>query len=108
MENNDISDLKEPRDILKYLKDNTSDLKDMVFRTLSIHEETIYLVYNESLCDGSIISDFVIRSIKNTVEKQIVENIDKKISSNENDLNYKENKKETLEEKVKNKKEKFK
>ena len=101
MENIQISNLKTADDIITYIKNSTFNSKDMVYKELNIQNEIVYIVYNESMADDSIISDFVIRSIKNSFNEKIFENIDNKIDDLENEET--ENKKQTLEQKIKNK-----
>lgn len=101
MKNIQISNLKTADDIITYIKNSTFNSKDMVYKELNIQNEIVYIVYNESMADDSIISDFVIRSIKNSFNEKIFENIDNKIDDLENEET--ENKKQTLEQKIKNK-----
>lgn len=100
MENIQISNLKNSEDIITYIKNSTFNSKDMVYKSLNIQNETVHIVYNESMADDSIISDFVIRSIKNSFNEKIFENIDNKIDDLENETDTKH---QTLEQKIKNK-----
>ncbi len=90
MELEKISNLKNDEDIVKYIKDSTSNSKDMVYKQLDVHGEIINVIYNETMADDQSISNYIIRSIKNTFDSQIFKNIDEKISETENSENVKD------------------
>lgn len=103
MDKNILSNFKNDEDIINYIKNNTSHSKDMVYKKLEISNKIINIVFNQSVCDGNTISDFVVRSIKNTLQLKEVEEIEEKISDKKNDKesdnNSKEEHKELLDEK---------
>jgi len=77
MEENKITNFKTSEDVINYIKNSTFNSKDMAYREIVIQNEKIHIVYNESMSDDNTISDFVIRSIKNSFNEQIFEDIDK-------------------------------
>ena len=98
MEENKISNFKTSEDVLNYIKNSTFNSKDMAYREIIIQNEKIHIVYNESMADDNVISDFVIRSIKNSYNEQIFEDIDSKICDLENEEKIDKN--ITLEDKI--------
>ena len=103
MEKNVLSNFKKDEDIINYIKENTCYSKDMVYKKLEISGEMINIVFSQSVADGNTISDFVVRSIKNTLELKDVEEIDEKLN-NEFDKNLTEdNNKKSLLDRLKDK-----
>ncbi|MDO4282107.1 MAG: spore germination protein [Clostridia bacterium] len=100
MEENKISNLNSSDDIINYIKDSTFNSQDIVYKELIIQDEKIHIVYDEPMVDTTTISDFVIRSIKNSVNEKIFENIDNKIENFEEENN---NTKISLENKIEQK-----
>lgn len=98
MEENKISNFKTSEDVINYIKNSTFNSKDMAYREIIIQNEKIHIVYNESMADDNVISDFVIRSIKNSFNEQIFEDIDSKICDLENEEKIDKN--ITLEDKI--------
>lgn len=97
--NEKIQKLKTSEDIVNYIKNSTLNSNDMVYREIEIEKETVYIVYNESMTDTDVISNFVIRSI--------VEISYRNQGKTNDTLNEKENldkKKESLLQKITNKK----
>lgn len=82
------------KDILNYIKSKTSDSKDMVYKELYVDDNVIYLVYSQALCKGDTISDFIVRSIKDTQKINNLENIENTLEDlRKSDLKSKINKK---------------
>ena len=80
MEKNTNSNFKTDEDIINYIKEQTRDSKDMVYKKLEISNKVINIVFSQSVCNGDTISDFVIRSIKDTLQVKDVEDIDNKLN----------------------------
>ena len=57
-------------EIIHRIKCDTNNIKDMVYRSIKHGKYTIYVIYNEPLTSSESISDFIIRSIKNTTKKK--------------------------------------
>ncbi len=93
--------LKSADDIIEYIKSSTFNSKDMVYKELDIQDEVIHVVYNEAMADDISISNFIIRSIKNTFNSKIYRDIDNKLSEEKVKNNEKKNIKETLLSKLK-------
>ena len=49
--------------ILNKIKKDTLNSSDMIIRNITIDKKTIYIIFNEVLCDGTYINDFLIKSI---------------------------------------------
>ena len=79
MENDNIANLKNDEDIINYIKEKTAHSKDMVYKKLEISGKIINIVFSQSVCNGDTISDFVVRSIKNSLELKEIEDIDDKV-----------------------------
>lgn len=94
--------LKSSDEIIEYIKRSTFNSKDMVYKELDIQDEVIHIVYNETVADDISISNFIIRSIKNTFNSKIYRDIDEKISNDKNENLDKRSKKESLLSKLKN------
>lgn len=50
-------------DIIKKLKQDTNSSSDMIFKKIDLSNHEIYLIYNEVLCSGDAINDFVLKNI---------------------------------------------
>lgn len=104
MEKNTISNFKTDEDIINYIKEQTCHSKDMVYKKLEISNKVINIVFSQSVCDGNTISDFVIRSIKSTLELKDVEEIDEKLNNSNLEQENENNKpKKTLLDRIKDK-----
>ena len=71
-------------EIINKLKIDTNNETDIIYREKKIKNETIYIIYNESLTGNDQISDFIIRSLdsisyryekNNNLYKEIINNI---------------------------------
>lgn len=106
MEKNTNSNFKTDEDIINYIKEQTRDSKDMVYKKLEISNKVINIIFSQSVCNGDTISDFVIRSIKDTLQVKDVEDIDSKLNyeNSKDKENIKEEKsKKTLLDRIKDK-----
>ena len=56
-------------DIVNKLKNDTNKASDINYRIKFINNSKIYIIYNESLCSGDTISDFIIRSLDDINKK---------------------------------------
>ena len=56
-------------DIIEYIKQATEESSDMKYRTISVEQCTVQLIYNEPLTDSMFISNNVIRSIINVLQE---------------------------------------
>lgn len=73
-------------EVVKKLKKETNDLKDIIYRKKKMGGKDVYIIYNEPLTSSDKISDFVIRSLNNIAKSRGRKLIDLM----ENDLsNYK-------------------
>ncbi|MEG1705469.1 MAG: spore germination protein, partial [Clostridia bacterium] len=74
------------KDIVKYIKDATSNSQDIVYRKIEILGNKFDVIFNEAVADSSTVSDFVIRSIENSIINKSKENNNevKIISKNHN------------------------
>lgn len=79
MVKDDITNFKNDEDIINYIKEKTAHSKDMVYKKLEVSGKIINIVFCQSVCNGDTISDFVVRSIKNTLELKEIEDIDDKV-----------------------------
>lgn len=79
-----IASLKTSEDIVNYIKESTFNSQDMMYRDLKIQDNVIMLVYNESLTSTAIISDFVIKSIRDFLNELYTDN---KLNNIEDKLN---------------------
>ncbi len=61
-------------DIIKKLKQDTNSASDMIFKKIELSNHEIYLIYNEVLCSGDAINDFVLKNIAFLIDE------DKKIT----------------------------
>ena len=52
-------------EVVKKLKEETNDLKDIIYRKKKMGGKYVYIIYNEPLTSSDKISDFVIRSLNN-------------------------------------------
>ena len=82
MEENKES-LKTSEDIVNYIKSSTSNSTDLVYRKVQVLDDILYVVYSEAMTSTVVISDFVIRSIK---EVSTEEEKKQKLSTIQNDL----------------------
>lgn len=96
MSNSNLDKLKN-KNIIDYIKNNTSLVEDMVYRKIKFKDEFIDLVFVDSLCSTDLISNFVIRSIEelNTFDDEEL------INSNKSKLDGKSKWKKYLKEKTK-------
>lgn len=62
------------KDIVKYIRKNTSDSQDIVYRKLEVLGNKFDIIFNEAVADSKTVSDFVIRSIENSVINRLKEN----------------------------------
>ena len=81
------NNIKNSEDIINYIKKNTFNSKDIVYKKLDVEAEEVDIVYNESLCDENAISNFIIRSIGNLVSESLNEKIVNEISNENKALN---------------------
>ena len=81
------NNIKNSEDIINYIKKNTFNSKDIVYKKLDVEGEKVDIVYNESLCDENAISNFIIRSIGNLVSESLNEKIVNEISNENKALN---------------------
>lgn len=72
---NKLEFLKTSKEIVDYIKEKTRNSNDVTYREITVNGDTIYIIFNEALTDTSVISNYVIRSIKD-IEKNIDENKD--------------------------------
>ena len=79
-----IKSIKTSKDVIDYIKASTFSSVDIVYKELFIHNETIYVVYNESTADENLISDYVVRSIKRAVEEKVLQDKDKNVNESKN------------------------
>lgn len=86
--------------IVNYIKAQSFDSKDLVYKKLKIKENVIDIVFSQSVSDSNIISDFVIRSIKNTFEIYSTFNIEENIEKNESNVKKEKSLKEKIEERL--------
>lgn len=105
MEDDKISKLKTSEDIVNYIKSSTFNSADMVYKQLDVNNEKIYIVYNEPMCNGDTVADYVVRSIQDTFQNIVIENIDKTLKEDETKVEEHVAKKESLIQKIKQKKE---
>jgi len=64
-------------DIIEYIKQATEESEDMKYRTISVEQCTIQIVYNEATTDSEFISGSVIRSIKGILQEYFKSNMTK-------------------------------
>lgn len=100
MEKNCITEFKSDEEIINYIKENTCQSQDMVYKKLEIADKILYVVFSQSVCNGDTISDFVVRSIKNTLQLKEIEQIDRKISNKEENLETDDKKEEDRKKKL--------
>ena len=105
MEDDKISKLKTSEDIVNYIKSSTFNSADMVYKELDVDNEKIYIVYNEPMCNGDTVADYVVRSIQDTFQNIVIENIDKMLKEDETKVEEHVERKESLIQKIKQKKE---
>ncbi|MEG0282105.1 MAG: spore germination protein [Clostridia bacterium] len=60
--------MDEKKDILKYIKDSTQNSDDIIYREIDVLNETVTIVYSEAMVSSIYISDFVIKSLKESVK----------------------------------------
>lgn len=82
MEDNTFFNFKNDNEIIQYIKNSTFNSQDMVYKELKFQYQKLYLVYNETLADENIISNFVIRGIRDSFNEKIIEDIDKQLKKN--------------------------
>ena len=104
MEDDKISKLKTSEDIVNYIKSSTFNSADMVYKQLDVDNEKIYIVYNEPMCNGDTVADYVVRSIQDTFQNIVIENIDKMLKEEENKVKKQVAKKRKFDSKNKAKK----
>ena len=51
------------KDIINKIKKDTLNGPDIIIRNIKICENEIYLVFNEVLCSGTYINDFILKRI---------------------------------------------
>ena len=86
--------------IVNYIKAQSFDSKDLVYKKLKIKENVIDIVFSQSVSDSNVISDFVIRSIKNTFEIYSTFNIEENIEKKESNVKKEKSLKEKIEERL--------
>ncbi len=88
----DLKNLSKEK-VVKYIKDKTADSPDMMYRTISVKNYSVNVLYNEHVCNSEFISNFVIKSINNILNDYIkiknVEEIKDNIDNNNNNSNIK-------------------
>lgn len=71
------------KSIIEKLKEETINIPDMVIRTIKINNEEIHVIFNDSLCDGTYINEFILEKITIIKENDdIYEKIYNNIPSN--------------------------
>lgn len=104
MEENKSNNFNSAKDIVDYIKTSTFNSEDIVYKELMLGEEIVNIVFNESTADGNFIADFINRSLRNLLNENVEENIEKKIDLEENNNTVEKKRKGNLEEKIKEKK----
>lgn len=108
MEENNKNNFSCSKDIVNYIKNSTFNSEDMVYKELSLGEKIVDIVFNESTTDGNYIADFINRSLKNLLNENINEKIEKQETLNnikQDEINSDKRRKGNLQEKIKEKKE---
>lgn len=68
-----LENLNSSKEIVDYIKEKTRNSNDLTYREITVNNDTIYIVFSEALTDTSVISNYVIRSIKD-IEKAVNKN----------------------------------
>ncbi len=58
--------------LLDYVKSKSKDLNDIFFRNICIDGKEINLIYDEALIDSTMVSNFVIRSIVDSIREESI------------------------------------
>ena len=58
--------------LLDYVKSKSKDLNDIFFRNICIDGKEINLIYDEALVDSTMVSNFVIRSIVDSIREESI------------------------------------
>ncbi len=59
-----IQKIQTSEDVINYIKKSTLNSQDMAYRIIQVLDNNIYIVYNEAMTSTALISDFVIKSIR--------------------------------------------
>lgn len=103
---------KTSEEIIQFIKQNTQNSQDMVYKEIDLQGEILHVVYNESVADDKVISDFIIRSIKASYQDMLMREINDNIQNQDKDnMSHKQNeedlkkeKKKTIKDKIEDKK----
>lgn len=104
---------KSDQDLIRYIKECTNNSQDVEYKEIDIFNKKINIVFSQSVSDSNVISDFIVRSIKNSYNLKNIENIYNNISTNivhknkDDRLNYESGKNKSLIDKINERKKKL-
>ena len=55
---------------IEYIKARLKNLDDIYYRKMKVCQDSIWLVYNESLVDSNLVSNYVVRSLVEIIQNE--------------------------------------
>ena len=77
---------------IEYIKARLKNLDDIYYRKMKVCQDSIWLVYNESLVDSNLVSNYVVRSLVEIIQnedfdvKSLKEKIEVKLGRNKENI----------------------
>ena len=56
---------------IEYIKARLKNLDDIYYRKMKVCQDSIWLVYNESLVDSNLVSNYVVRSLVEIIQNEV-------------------------------------